>query len=66
MEFDVMKHFGITKRFSDVPYFENERSKKLMEDIKFSIKLGGIVAITGLSGSGKSTLLDKILKQNKT
>ena len=63
MEFDVMKHFGIITRFSEVPYFENEKSKKLIEDIKFSITLGGIVVVTGLSGAGKSTLIDKILKQ---
>lgn len=63
MEFDVMSHFGIIKRFSEVSYFENEKSKKLMDNIKSAIKLGGIIVVTGLSGSGKSTLLDKTLKQ---
>ncbi|MGY3804611.1 AAA family ATPase [Pigmentibacter ruber] len=63
MEVDVMNHFGILKRFSDVPYFENEKSKKLMDDLHFSIRLGGIVVVTGLSGSGKTTLLDKTLKK---
>ena len=32
MEFDVMKHFGISTRFSEVPYFENEKSKKLIKE----------------------------------
>ncbi len=63
MEVDVKNHFGILKRFSDVPYFENEKSKKLMDDLHFSIRLGGIVVVTGLSGSGKTTLLDNTLKK---
>ncbi|MCP3944992.1 MAG: AAA family ATPase [Desulfobacteraceae bacterium] len=59
---DVMKHFNIVKEFRQAGYFETEQLKKLMDDIKFSIQKGKIIAISGIVGCGKTTALEYFQK----
>jgi putative ABC transport system ATP-binding protein len=46
----ITKHYGISK----------DQQVRAADDVSFSIKAGGFVALTGASGSGKSTLLHLI------
>ena len=44
-----------------VNYFHDRSNKDLIKDIKFNLKPGDYLGISGKSGTGKSTLLDIIL-----
>jgi type II secretory pathway predicted ATPase ExeA len=57
---DVMKQFHLTKEFKQSGYFETEHHKQIIKEIKFSIKFGKLIAISGIIGSGKTTVIKKI------
>jgi type II secretory pathway predicted ATPase ExeA len=66
---DVMKKFHLVKEFRQVGYFESEHHKQITNEIKFAIKLGKLIAITGIVGVGKTTMIKKIqddlIKENE-
>ena len=57
---DVMKQFNLVKEFRQAGYFETEHHKQITKEIKFAIKFGKLVAISGMVGSGKTTVLRQI------
>ncbi len=42
--------------------FRHQGSRRLLEDLSFTVKPGEVVALAGRNGSGKSTVLDLILR----
>jgi len=66
---EAMDQFRLAKEFRQAGYFETEHHKQITKEIKFAIKLGKLIALTGIVGSGKTTLLTNIqnemLKENK-
>jgi type II secretory pathway predicted ATPase ExeA len=62
---DVMKQFQLVKEFRQAGYFETEHHKQIIKEIKFAIKLGKLIALTGIVGSGKTTVLKKIQDELK-
>ncbi len=57
---NVMEHFQLVKGFKQAGYFETEHHKQLKAEIRCVIKLGRLVAISGMVGSGKTTVLRQI------
>jgi type II secretory pathway predicted ATPase ExeA len=41
-------------------YFETEHSEQIVRELKLEIKVGKLVALSGIIGSGKSTMLRRI------
>ncbi|MCP4143436.1 MAG: AAA family ATPase [Chloroflexi bacterium] len=65
---EVMKHFNLAIDFQDAGYFETETHKAICREITEAIKLGRLVAVSGIVGSGKTTILKKVqdkLKNDK-
>jgi type II secretory pathway predicted ATPase ExeA len=56
----VMEHFHLAEEFKQAGYFETEHHKQLKDEIRSVIKLGELVAISGIVGSGKTTVLRQL------
>ena len=56
----AMEHFNLTKGFKKAGYFETEHHKQIKDEIGSLVKLGHLVAISGIVGSGKTTILRQI------
>ena len=65
MQKEVMDHFALTHDFRNVGYFETEHHKSLVKEITSAIKLGKLIAITGIVGCGKTTTLRMIAENIK-
>lgn len=57
---DVRNYYGLAKDFGQAGYFENEHSEQIVRELKLEIKVGKLVALSGIIGSGKSTILRRI------
>jgi type II secretory pathway predicted ATPase ExeA len=57
---EMMNHFNLTKDFRAAGYFETKHHKLISQEIIEAIKLGKLVAVSGIVGSGKTTILKKI------
>lgn len=57
---EVMDRYQLEKEFRQAGYFETEHHKQVTKEVKFAIKQGKLIALTGIVGSGKTTLLRKI------
>jgi type II secretory pathway predicted ATPase ExeA len=60
MLMDVMDFFGLTKDFDNAGFFETDHHQQIVKEVKGAVKLGKLVALTGIVGSGKTTLLHQI------
>lgn len=65
MRIDAMHHYGITKEFRHAGFYETEVHKRLLKEIKTSIRAGRLIAISGMVGSGKTAMLRR-LQENLT
>lgn len=57
---DVMNFFGLTKDFDNAGFFGTTHHQQIVREVKGAVKLGKLVALTGIVGSGKTTLLHQI------
>lgn len=57
---DVRAHFTLLKDFARVGYYETDHQKQMFRDIKATICLGRLVAMTGSVGCGKTTTLRRL------
>ena len=60
MLMDVMDFFGLTKDFENAGFFETDKHRQIVREIKGAVKQGKLVALTGLVGSGKTLFLHQI------
>ena len=60
MDIESIRYYGLTKEFSKADYFETENYQTLLSNIKFAIKSGGLIAITGVVGIGKTQTLRRL------
>lgn len=60
MDIETMQHFGLAKELEKADYFETEQYKTMLSNVKFAIKSGGIIALTGIVGIGKSVALRRM------
>jgi type II secretory pathway predicted ATPase ExeA len=68
MRVEVMEHFELTVPLNQAGYYETERHKSLLKDIRGAINEGKLIAVCGLIGSGKTVTLrrlQKILEEEK-
>ena len=48
MDIESIKYYGLEKEFSKADYFETENYRNMLTNIKFAIKSGGLIALTGM------------------
>ena len=60
MRVEVMEHFGLSKPFEKVGYFEAEYYRQLVIDIRNAILQGRLIVLSGVIGSGKTVLLRQL------
>jgi type II secretory pathway predicted ATPase ExeA len=57
---DVMDYYGLAKDFSNAGYFETDNMRQTFKDMKAAIKMGRLIALSGIVGCGKTTTLRRI------
>jgi type II secretory pathway predicted ATPase ExeA len=57
---DVMEYYGLHLGFRQAGYFETEPHRQLHKELKNAIRLGELIALTGIVGCGKTTLLRRV------
>lgn len=60
MRVEVMEHFELTIPLNQAGYYETERHKALLKDIRGAINEGKLIAVCGLIGSGKTVTLRRL------
>lgn len=68
MRVEVMEHFELIVPLNQAGYYETERHKALLKDIRGAINEGKLIAVCGLIGSGKTVTLrrlQQILEEEK-
>ena len=55
-----MRHFNLAREFRQAGYFETDHLKEIFQDVKEDIKLGKLIAISGMVGSGKTVFLKRL------
>lgn len=65
MRVEVMQHYSLTQLFSQAGYFETERHKQLLGDIKSAIQESRLIAVCGVVGSGKTVTMRRLQQQLK-
>lgn len=62
----VMEYFGLKRDFSHVGYFETEQQAQLFKELKFLLRQGRLVALSGVVGCGKTTSLERLQSELAT
>lgn len=57
---DVQSHFGLTRPPQGAGYFETDKHKQIIKELRSTIVTGQLIVISGLVGSGKTVLLRKL------
>ncbi len=60
MRNEIMRHFNLAREFRQTGYFETEHLKEIFWDVKEDIKLGKLIAISGMVGAGKTAFLKRL------
>jgi type II secretory pathway predicted ATPase ExeA len=60
MNLESMQFYGINKEFDQCDYFETEHYQNILRNVSAAIKLGGIIALTGIVGTGKTVTVRRI------
>jgi ABC-type glutathione transport system ATPase component len=53
---DVRNYYGLVKDFGQAGYFETDHSEQIVRELKFEIKAGKLLALSGIVGSGRTTM----------
>jgi len=57
---DVMTYFGLKRTLDHVGYFETEDQTNLFKELKFQIRQGRLIALSGVVGCGKTTTFRRL------
>lgn len=58
---EIMDHFGLSRELRNPPaYFETEQNLQVFKEIRSSVKLGKLIALSGIVGCGKTVTLRRI------
>src|SRR5688572_3101425 len=60
MDIDCMKYYGLNKEFDKADYLEMPDYQKVLTNIPHAVKLGGLIAVTGIVGIGKTVALRQL------
>jgi ABC-type sugar transport system ATPase subunit len=52
---DVRNFYGLARDFGQAGYFETRHSEQIVRELKHEIKVGKLVALSGIVGCGKTT-----------
>jgi type II secretory pathway predicted ATPase ExeA len=63
MRQEIMSHYGITKEFSKAGFYETERHRQILRELKSAVKRGKLVTMSGIVGCGKTTTLRRLQEQ---
>jgi type II secretory pathway predicted ATPase ExeA len=63
MRQEVMNHYGIAREFRDAGFYETERHRQVLRELKSAVKQGKLITMAGIVGSGKSTTLHRLQEQ---
>jgi type II secretory pathway predicted ATPase ExeA len=63
MRQEVMDHYGITREFHNAGFYETERHRQLLRDLKTAVHQGKIITMAGIVGCGKTTTLHRLQEQ---
>lgn len=65
---DIQEYYGLSRDFAQAGYFETDNTRQIFKDIKATIKMGKLIALSGIVGCGKTKTLKRIqevLEQEK-
>jgi type II secretory pathway predicted ATPase ExeA len=63
MRQEIMSHYGITREFSKAGFYETERHRQILRELKSAVQQGKFVTMSGIVGCGKTTTLHRLQEQ---
>jgi len=58
---EIMDHFGLARELRNPPaYFETEQNLQVFKEVRAAVKLGKLVALSGIVGCGKTATLRRV------
>src|SRR5271157_3013602 len=66
MRQEIMSHYGITREFSKAGFYETERHRQILRELKSAVQQGKFVTMSGIVGCGKTTTLHRLQEQLET
>ena len=59
-------HYGIVREFSKAGFYETERHRQILRELKSAVQQGKFVTMSGIVGCGKTTTLHRLQEQLET
>src|SRR5271157_177596 len=66
MRQETMDHYGIIREFSKAGFYETERHRQILRELKSAVQQGKFVTMSGIVGCGKTTTLHRLQEQLET
>jgi len=66
MRLETMEHYGIVREFSKAGFYETERHRQILRELKSAVQQGKFVTMSGIVGCGKTTTLQRLQEQLET
>ncbi len=63
MRQEIMSHYGIVREFSKAGFYETERHRQILRELKAAVQQGKFVTMSGIVGCGKTTTLHRLQEQ---
>jgi len=63
MRQEIMDHYGIIREFRNAGFYETERHRQILRELKSAVQQGKFVTMSGIGGCGKTTTLRRLQEQ---
>ena len=63
MRQEIMDHYGITREFRNAGFYETDRHRQILRELKSAVQQGKFVTMSGIVGCGKTTTLRRLQEQ---